>query len=72
MNIYELCYLLFVVSCETLKILHVWATSSVAGGMLCSGHLEAKTQVEIASETYSSSDHLSSNMRKLTIKVTTI
>lgn len=37
--------------CETVKILHVWATSSVAGGMLCSGHLEAKAQVEIASGT---------------------
>lgn len=49
MNIKSLNFV--VCCCETVKILHVWATSSVAGGMLCSGHLEAKAQVEIASGT---------------------
>ena len=63
--VFKLCCLLIVVCCcEAVKILDVWATSSVAGGMLCSGHLEAKAQVEIASETYSSSYHLSSKYEK--------
>lgn len=55
---------MFCCCCETVKILDVWATSSVAAGMLRSGHLEAKAQVEIASETYSSSYHLSSKYEK--------